>query len=105
VTVNKDSTQSLHFAQLTLPDLSPNLPSVPYDRTPHEGIDMRTHIFGCLLAGFAIVGAALWSPPAEINAEADQIDFVSLRSEATSAMHLLEVAQERRMASLQTEEF
>jgi len=67
---------------------------------------MRTRIFSaCLLAGFVIVGAALWSLPAHTGTEADQIDLVNLRNEATSALHLLQVSQERRLAALQTEEF
>jgi hypothetical protein len=69
---------------------------------------MRTHILSaCLLAGFAIAiaGAAGWSLSAQTSAEAGEIDFVGVRSEATSALHQLQVAQERRTASLQAEEF
>ena len=60
--------------------------------------------FSCLLAAFTIGGAALWSPAAEMRTEADQIDFASLHSQAVSAMNLLQVSQERRMALLQADE-
>jgi len=67
---------------------------------------MRTRIFSaCLLAGFAMIGAAVWSLSTEMRAEAGQIDLVSLRNEANSAMHLLQVSQQRRIDSLQIQEF
>jgi hypothetical protein len=77
------------------------------------GLIMRTYVFPCLLAVFAIGGAALWSPAANMRTEADQdvrtaadpIDFARLHDQATSAMHQLQVSQERRMAVLQTGEF
>ena len=66
---------------------------------------MKTHIFPCLLAAVAIGAVALWSPAAEMRAEADPIDFASLRNQATSAMNQLQASQERRLALLQTGEF
>jgi hypothetical protein len=66
---------------------------------------MKMHILPCLFAAVAIGGVALWSPAAEMRAEADPIDFANLHSQATSAMNQLQVSQERRMALLQTGEF
>jgi len=66
---------------------------------------IRTHIFPCLLAAIAIIGAALSSPSVDMRAEAGQIDFTSLREQASSAMLRLQTSQERRMAMLQTGEF
>jgi hypothetical protein len=66
---------------------------------------MRPHIFPILLAAIVISGAVVSGPSAERFGEPDQIDLVSLRSEAMSAMHQLQVSQERRLASLQVEEF
>ena len=66
---------------------------------------MKTHIFPCLLAAVAIGAVALWSPTAEMRAEADPIDFASLHNQATSAMNQLQASQERRLALLQTGEF
>lgn len=66
---------------------------------------MRTYIFPCLLAAIAIGGVVLSSPTLDMRAEADTIDFASLHSQAASAMHRLQVSQERRMALLETGEF
>ena len=66
---------------------------------------MKTHIISGLIVAVAIGGIALWSPAAEMRAEADPVDFASLHSQASAAMHQLEVSQERRMAQLQTGEF
>jgi len=66
---------------------------------------MKTHIVSGLIAAVAIGGVALWSPAAEVRAEADPIDFASLHSQASAAMHQLEASQERRMALLQAGEF
>jgi hypothetical protein len=66
---------------------------------------MRAHIFPCLLAAFAIAGAALSSPSVEGRSEAAQIDFASLREQAASALQGLRISQERRMALLQTDDF
>jgi len=62
---------------------------------------MRCRLYSCLLAGLAIAGVALWSQTAQPRTEADPIDFVSLHTEAASALHNLQMSQERRMASAQ----
>jgi hypothetical protein len=62
---------------------------------------MRRRLYSCLLAGLAIAGVALWSQTAQPRTAADQIDFVSLHTEAASALHNLQMSQERRMASVQ----
>jgi hypothetical protein len=78
---------------------------VRHEKNRQVGLIMRTYIFPWLLAAFAIGCAAIWSPTADMRTEADPIDFARLHEQASSAMHLLQVSQERRMAVLQTGEF
>jgi hypothetical protein len=78
---------------------------VRHEKNRQVGLIMRTYIFPSLLAAFAIGGAALWSPAADMRTEADPIDFARLHEQGSSAMHLLQVSQERRMAVLQAGEF
>jgi hypothetical protein len=66
---------------------------------------MRTYILPYWLAAVAVIGAALWSPAADMRTEAYPIDFASLHDQASYAMHQLQVSQERRMAELQTGEY
>jgi hypothetical protein len=66
---------------------------------------LRTHIVPWLLGAFALCGAAFSSPSVDKRADAVEIDFASLRGQAQSALHLLQVSQARRMVSLQTNEF
>jgi len=57
------------------------------------------------MAAVVIAGAALWAPATDMRAEAGQIDFASLNGQAASAMHELQMAQERRLASGQIAAF
>jgi hypothetical protein len=66
---------------------------------------MRAQILSGLMAVVMIVGAALWALATDMRAEAGQIDFASLNNQAASAMHELQMAQERRLASRQIAEF
>jgi len=59
---------------------------------------MRPHIFPLLLAVIAIGGAAVSSPSMETPSQAVQIDFAVLHDQATSALQMLRISQERRLA-------
>ena len=65
---------------------------------------MRTDIFPILLAVIAIGGAAVSSPSVETRSEVPQIDFAGLHDQASSALKMLQVSQERRIALQQTNE-
>jgi hypothetical protein len=66
---------------------------------------MRAQIFSCLIMAAAVIGAAFWTPAAEVRDEPAPIDFSSLNSQASSALETLRTAQESRLALLQTAEF
>jgi hypothetical protein len=65
---------------------------------------MKAHLFSFLLAAIAIAGAAVSGPSADVRSEAAQIDFSSLHDQATSALQLLRISQERRIAFRETDE-
>jgi hypothetical protein len=65
---------------------------------------MRLHLFPVLLIVMAIGGATDSSPPVKAASEVAQIDFVGLHDQASSALQMLKVSQERRIALQQTAE-
>ena len=66
---------------------------------------MRAQIFSCLIVGAAAIGAAFWTPVAEVRDEPTPIDFSNLNSQANAALETLRASQESRLALLQTAEF
>jgi len=64
----------------------------------------RAHLVPCLLAAFALFGAAVSSPSAEGRAVAKEIDFAALHAQASAAMQRLQGAHNRQMAFQQGDE-
>jgi hypothetical protein len=69
-------------------------------KNANRGLTMRSHILSALFAAIVVACAVLWSPSGQTPAQAGTIDFVSLHNQASSALHMLQTAQERRMASV-----